>query len=822
MTRLAPLPPEQLRRYTSAASLGFACTDEVSPKDELVGQARAEEAMELSLGIANDGYNTYVMGSSGAGKHNFVRRLLERRGRERETPDDLCYVNNFVDASRPRALRVPKGRGRALRSDMQALVDALRVAIRAAFDSDDYRGRRQVLEHQVQERHESALEDIQKQAKQRSLAFMRTPMGFAFAPTLDGEIVSPEVFSKLAPEEQERFKASISDMEHKLQSVLSQLPRVQREVLERINALSREVTEFAVQPLFEDLLKRYADLPAVSDWLAAVQKEVSEHAELFLSDEQGQQQAAIAMALGEAQPSRAAYRRYAVNLFVDRADAEGAPVVYEDHPTLENLVGRVEHRAHLGTLTTDFTLILPGALHRANGGCLVLDAQKLLVQPQSYEALKRALRSKQVRIESLAETLGLSSAGRLDPEPVPLSLKVVLVGDRRLYYLLSAYDPEFDQLFKVAADFEDDIARTEQSERDLSRLIGTIVQREKLCSFECAAVARVIDEAARWAEDSGRLSLQTQAMVDLLRETDFMARKHGHERALAEDVSRAVEAQIRRADRVRQHSLRMLEEGTILLSTRGDAVGQINGLSVLMFGNVAFGRPTRITCRVRLGRGEVLDIEREVKLGGPIHTKGVLILSGFLGARYAKERALSLSASLVFEQSYGGVDGDSASLAEACALLSAIAEVPLGQRFALTGSINQMGEVQPIGGVNEKIEGFYDACKAQGLSGDQAVIIPHSNVRHLMLREDVIAAVREGKLTVYPVSRVDEALELLTGMPISELDARVSASLDAFAERAKTLSQGTLIERRVEVQGAPSDGAPPPPLPAGEKRSVDG
>jgi lon-related putative ATP-dependent protease len=769
------------------------------------------------------------MGPEGAGKHRFVRRVLDEHVRALPVGKDQCYVNDFRDMSRPRALLLPAGRGRVLKTDMQALVDALRVAIRAAFESDDYRARRQALEHEVEERHQEALEQIHKEAKEKSLAFMRTPMGFAFAPTVDGEIVSPEVFNKLASQEQERLKQAISEMEGKLRTVLLQLPRLQREAHERVASLNREVADFAVKPLFDDLLKRYADEPEVARWVEQVYQEVREGPEAFLVDDEAQSVQALSAVIGESQPSRAVTRRYTVNLLVDRADHTGAPVVYEDHPTLENLVGRIEHRVQMGNLVTDFTLIQPGALHRASGGCLVLDVQKLLSQPVAYEALKRALRGKQVRIESLAESLGISAAGRLAPEPIPIDVKVVLLGDRRLYYLLSAYDPDFDQLFKVAADFEDDLPRDPASEREMAALIANMVACEKLRAFDAGAVARVLEQTSRACEDAARLSLRTQSVVDLLREADYFAQRAGRDVATADDVQRAIDAQIQRADRVRDTSLRMLEEGTVLLSTRGEAVGQINGLSVLMLGGFSFGRPSRITCRVRLGRGDVLDIEREVRLGGPIHSKGVLILSSLLSARYATEHPLSLSASLVFEQSYGGVDGDSASLAEMCALLSAIAEAPIAQRFAVTGSINQMGEVQPIGGVNEKIEGFFDACKTQGLTGEQAVIIPASNARHLMLRRDVVEAVEQGAFQVHTVGHVDEALPLLTGLRIGEraadgsypegsLNARVAQRLQGFAERAKSYG-ATAIERRVEVQPVE---APPPPSPLPDGGGPDG
>lgn len=814
---VAPLTRAALYTPTRQAALDFTNTNELSPIEGLIGQARAEEALGLALFVADAGYNVFVMGDVGMGKHAFARGILEAHARAGATPSDLCYVNNFAEPLAPRALTLPPTRGRTLRDEMRRLVDALRVAIRTAFESDDYRGRRHVLQHEVEQRHEQALELLQKEAREQNLAFLRTPMGFAFAPTSEGEILSPDAFSKLAEEQQAAVRKTMSEMEAKLAAVLSQLPRLQREAHERIRALDREVADFAVRPLFEDLVGRYRDLPSVTSWLDQVRADIGERADAFLVDETERANAALAAGLEDVRIERWAERRYAVNLLVDRSDTQGAPVVYEDHPTLENLMGRIEHRAQMGNLVTDFTLIQAGALHRANGGHLILDAQKLLSYPQSYEALKRALRSRQIRIESVAESLGFAPATRLNPAPVELSVKVTLLGDRELYYLLCAYDPEFDQLFKVAADFVDDVERSELNETSFARMIAGMLRREQLRAFDRAAVARVIEHAARLSGDAFRLTTQTQRLLDLLREAAYCCHKGGRDEVTRADVDAAIVAQERRADRVREDSLRLLRQGTLLLSTSGQLAGQVNALSVLSLGGFMFGRPSRVTCRVRIGRGELVDIEREVKLGGPLHSKGVLILSGFLGARYGRDRPLSLSASLVFEQSYGGIDGDSASLAEACALLSAIAEVPIAQRFAMTGSINQMGEVQPIGGVNEKIEGFFDACVAQGLSGEQAVIIPDSNVRHLMLRADVVDAVEQGKFAVYPVRHIDEALSLLTGLSVQAGDAqglhqRIQERLDAFSERARELSAQHVEVRTQDVvtSKVPAPGLPGP------------
>ncbi len=504
-------------------------------------------------------------------------------------------------------------------------------------------------------------------------------------------------------------------------------------------------------------------------------------------------------------------RRYGVNVLVDHAETEGAPVVYEDNPTYQNLIGRLEHQAQMGALLTDFTLIKPGALHRANGGYLIIDADKLLLQPQAWEGLKRALKSRRLSIESLGQQLGLISTVSLDPEPIPLSVRVALIGDARLYYLLLALDPEFAELFKVAADFDGQMPRDAEHQERYARLIATVAQREKLHPFDRSAVERIMDHSTRAVGDAERLSARMREVRDLMLEADYWAAEAEHQVVTAGDVQQAIEAQIHRSDRLRERVHESILRRITLIDTEDAVVGQVNGLSVLGLGNVAFGQPSRITARVTLGKGQVVDIEREVDLGGPLHSKGVMILTGFLQGRYAQDKPLSLSASLVFEQSYGGVDGDSASSAELYTLLSAISGVPLKQSLAVTGSVNQRGEVQAIGGVNEKIEGFYDICAARGLTGEQGVMIPVSNVQHLMLRPDVVQAVAEERFHIYAVAHVDQGIELLTGVAAGEPDeegrypegtinAFVEARLAAMAEKARAYARGAAEPGTLEGQ----------------------
>jgi lon-related putative ATP-dependent protease len=560
------------------------------------------------------------------------------------------------------------------------------------------------------------------------------------------------------------------------------------------------MANFAVGGLIDELREKYADFPDVVDHLDAVQEDVVENAEDFLPSEQNASNLMAALQGGQgqrAQRREGRMRQYQVNLIVDHSESEHAPVVYEDNPTYQNLVGRIEHIAQMGALMTDFNLIKPGALHKANGGYLLLDARKVLTQPYAWDALKRALQAGKVRIESLGRRLSLISTVSLEPEPIPLDVKVGLFGDRLLYYLLYQLDPDFAKLFKVEADFEERMDRDEENQQVYARLIATMVDEHELRPFDQEAVARVIERSARMVGDADKLSTERESIEDLLREANHWAKEEESEVVTAAHIQRAIDAQVYRADRVRDRMQEAILRETVLIDTEGEEVGQVNGLSVIPLSNFAFGRPTRITARVSMGKGEVVDIEREVELGGPIHSKGVLILAGFLGARYAEEKPLSLSASLVFEQSYSGVEGDSASSAELYALLSAIAEVPLKQSLAVTGSVNQRGQVQAIGGVNEKIEGFFDICEARGLTGEQGVLIPAANVKHLMLRHDVVEAVEEGQFHIYPVETVDEGLEMMTGIPAGERDEegnypedtvnhKVEARLSELAEmRAK-------------------------------------
>jgi lon-related putative ATP-dependent protease len=795
MPPVEELRPDQLHRRCDPSRFDFETTDDVDVGTDLIGQPRVLAAMRFGVDIDDQDYNVFVVGPAGTGKHFFVGRFLDAQASGRPVPDDLCYVNNFAEPNRPIALLLPPGKAVDLRARMTRLVDEVAAALPAAFESDEYQSRLRALEEEFKKRSGRRLEAIQERARQRNVAMVQTPVGMMFTPLREGEPLGSDAAEELDDEAQQRFQEDVAELQKEVQRILADMPRWERERQDRLRELNREASTRVIGHPIDELRDAFEPHPAVVGYLEAVRRDLVDNARNLLRAQDQladptRSSAAQARAVGES----AVWRRYHVNVLVDRRDASGAPVVFEDHPTYQNLLGRIEHVTQLGALTTDFTLIRSGALHRANGGYLIIDALKILQQPFAWDGLKRALKARRLKTEAPGQAYTLISATSLEPEPVPLNVKVVLLGDRFLYHLLSRLDPEFFELFKVTAEFDDVIDRTEENERRYARLLASVARAHALRPFDRTAVARIIEQSARLAGDAEKLSAHTASLADLLREANYWAGVSGNCVVTARDAQRAVDEQVYRADRLRARIQEEMLRDTIFIDTDGTQVGQVNGLSVMQIGTFAFGVPTRITARVRMGRGEVIDIEREVELGGPLHAKGVLILSSFLGARYAAEQPLSLSASLVFEQSYRGVEGDSASSAELYALLSAIADVPVQQALATTGSVNQHGEIQPIGAVNEKIEGFFDLCRARGLTGGQGVLIPAANVKHLALRADVIEAVEARAFHVYPIASVDKGAELLMGMPMGERDAdgryppgsisdRIQGRLTTFAER---------------------------------------
>jgi lon-related putative ATP-dependent protease len=739
------------------------------------------------------GFNLFALGPSGTGKHTLVRELLEARAKAAPTPSDWCYVNNFADPHRPKRLKLPPGRAQSLRQTMEKLVDELKISLPAAFERDEYRNHRDILEQQFKKRHEEAFGGLSQRAEKKDIDLIRTPLGLALAPTRNGEVIPQDDFKKLPLAEQERIQADLDAFQVELEGLLRHVPEWEREHRQAIRKLNGSTTAAAVGYLLEEVRHGYTDLPEVLTYFHDVELDIMENAEDFLMSNRpaGAQPELSRMMSAQ---NGASFRRYRVNVMVDNSHQQGAPVIYEDHPTHQTLVGRIEHQAQFGALVTDFNLMVSGALHRANGGYLVMDAERLLVGSFGYDSLKRALRSGEIRLESLEQLLSLASTVSLEPEPIPLDVKVILIGPARFYYLLLDHDPDFQQLFKVAADFEDRVDRTVETVQHYAQIIAHIVKKEQLRPLDKLAIARLVEEASRQSADAEKLSTRVRRLVDLLQEADCRAGLDDRALVTVGDIQGALDAQNRRSDKIYRRIQEEIARKTIHIETTGSCVGQVNGLAVISLGQFSFGFPSRISARVGVGRGEVVDIEREVDLGGALHSKGILILAGFLKGRFGRNAPLSLDASIVLEQSYGGVDGDSASSAELYALLSALADIPICQDYAVTGSVDQHGRVQAIGGVNEKIEGFFDACQKRGLTGRQGVLIPAANVKHLMLRRDVVQACAQGRFQVIPIETIDQGIAVLTGVPAGELDASgrypkdslnhwVATRLTAFTQR---------------------------------------
>lgn len=797
MNSIPPLKPEQLYQTCNPDQFKFETTAELPDLIEIIGQARAMDAVRFGSSIRQEGYNLFVMGSPGMGKHSLVKQFLENKASQEAEPVDWCYLNNFDQPHQPKVLKLPAGKGEALRMSMESLVEYLRTAIPAQFESEEYRSKVNAIHQAFNERQEKVISELGEEAEKQEIVLLRTPDGFALAPSRNHEVIPPEEYDKLPQAEKERILTAITGLQERLEKVLNHLPQWRRERSEHIKQLNRDIMLSVVVHVVDELRAQYANLAEVLNFLDAVQHDMILHVDDFRKPDESINISGIPVVAHQT------FSSYQVNVLVSNHTTAGAPLISEDNPTYSNLMGRVEHISQFGALVTNFTLIKAGALHRANGGYLLLDVRKILMQPFAWDALKRALQSREIRIESLGQMYSLISTVSLEPEPIPLDVKVVLFGDRLLYYLLQAYDPEFNELFKVAADFEEVIDRSTETQQLYAQLIATLVRKESLLPYDRIAVARVIEHSSRLVSDSEKLSMHMRSIADLLREADYWARQAGHTSVLACDVQQAISAQIHRQDRIRDRLYEAILRGTLMIDTSGAVVGQVNGLAVIELGSFAFAQPTRITATTRLGKGDFINIEREAELSGAIHSKGVLILSSFLASRYAKNQPLALSASLAFEQSYGKIDGDSASLAELCALLSNLANIPIHQSLAITGSVNQLGQAQAIGGVNEKIEGFFDICSARGLTGEQGVLIPVSNLKHLMLRQDVIDAVEKKIFTIYAVENVDQALTLLTGVPAGAIDEKGAYPegtinywvVERLAELAKISKSHTQVEK---------------------------
>lgn len=791
------VPAQDLRRLCDAALFDFETTEQVAPLDGTIGQERAVTAITFGFELKARGYNIFAVGNPGTGRNFAVQAYVSEYAEKEAAPPDWVYVHNFDDARAPKAMTLPAGRGRQFARDIANLIDSCRREIPHAFDSDNYRRRRGEALEDMEARRKKVMSDLEQEAERRGIAVQVTEMGVAVVPLRRGEPLSRQDFQALPPAERDEIERNTESMRERVNEALAQMRQLEKEVHERVAQLDREVAMFAIGHLLDSLRQGYADQPQVLDYLNALQRDIVENLGDFRAEEREhseRQAAALAAALQE-QFAQETFERYRVNLFVDNSETKGAPVVVEWNPTYYNLFGRLEYRSRFGGMVTNFNLIKPGAIHRANGGYLVLQAWDVLRNLLSWDQLKTTLRSGEARIENIGEQYSPIPAATLRPQPIPIEVKVILVGPPMLYYLLHQLDDDFKKLFRVKADFDVVMPRERAQVQQYVGFIAARCREHGLRHLRRDAVCAVIEHGSRACEHQEKLSTRFQEIADLLREADFWAGKEGAQYVTADHVHKAIEERDYRSRLIEDRLLDMIREGSLLVDVGGAIVGQVNGLAVLGAGDYVFGRPCRITARVRLGKGEVVDIEREAKLGGDLFHKAILIIGGYLAGKYVPDRPLTLSASIAFEQSYELVEGDSATVAEMCALLSALADAPLKQNLAVTGSMNQRGEVQAVGGVTHKIEGYYAACKVKGITGDQGVVIPAANVRHLMLKPEVVQAVREGKFHVYAVRTIDQAVETLTGIPAGErqpdgayqpgtINARVEQKLRTFAERA--------------------------------------
>ncbi len=757
------LTPDKLRRTCDPRSLDFTTTESLDAFVGMIGQERAVRAMEFGMEVPNTGYNIYMAGITGTGKTTFARNLLEERSRQEDAPTDWCYVYNFKDPDRPLVLALPTGRGPELARLLQETMDDLRRELPGVLSSEEFEKQKTAIAHRYQARSSEMLAELEKELRTAGFSLTRMGGGFAPVPVVDGKTLSSEEFQALSPEEKEKIQAGLRQVQGKVNEVMRRLGQMEKEAKEEVANLERDAARLAVEPRVNDLKSQFPENEELRNYLEQMEDDILKNLKVFQEDEE------------ERTPSLPIPRmptdpltRYRVNVLVNHDVSEGAPVVVETNPTYANLCGSLEYRGHMGVLMTDFTMIKAGALHRANGGYLLLQAQDVLREPLAWTGLVRALKNREIRMENPGRTAGMMVAAGLQPEPIPLDVKVILIGHPLIYQMLYSMDEDFRKLFKIKAEFDSSMERNDQSALQYARFIASVCQRDGLKPFDPSAVAKVVEYGSRLVADQRKISTRFNEINDIIYEAAGWAKRDGVETVTGDYVRQAINEKRHRSNLIEEKVNESFLREITLISTGGEKTGQVNGVAVYGMGDFSFGKPSRITARTFPGRVGLVNIERESQLSGRLHSKGVLILQGYLGGNYATKRPLALHASLAFEQTYEEIDGDSASSAELYALLSALADVPIKQGIAVTGSVNQHGEIQPVGGVIQKIEGFFTACQGRGLTGEQGVIIPKQNVEHLMLDEEVIEAVEAGKFHIWAVSTIDEGIEVITGRQAGE------------------------------------------------------
>lgn len=777
------LVSEQLRCDCQSDIFDFETTSEVEPfSDGIIGQQRAVKSMKLGLRMEQEGYNIYMAGLSGTGRSTYAKTMARDKSKDRDTPADLCYVYNFNNSEKPTALELPPGLGLHLQEDMENMIEELKEEIPEAFTGEEYEELKKKIMGDYQQKSNQMMEEFEKEIRQKGFVLQNTAQGPVPVPIDEsGDPINQEQFQQMDDETKNEIREKSQEVQNEMDQRMRQIRNMKTEAQEKLAEEEKKIGLSVIQPLILNLKDKYEDCEQIINYLEAVQEDIINNLDKFKRSNKQEQSNPFAFMQ---QDDGAFFKRYQVNLLVDNSDQEGAPVVFESNPTYYNLFGKIEGEGQMGTITTDFTMIKSGAVHKANGGYLIVKAKDVLINPFSWQTLKRTLINQEIVVENIGEQYRTMPIKSLKPEAFDINIKVIMIGNPLLYQLLYNYDEEFEKLFKIRADFDVEMKRNKENMNKFAAFISSIVEREELRDFTAEAVSKVIEYSSRHTGDREKMSTRFNEILEILYEADAWADERESEYVDAEDVKTAFTEKEERSNLIEEKIQEMIARDHILVDVEGETSGQINGLAVYQTGQYSFGRPSRITARTFLGQEGVINIDREAKMSGKIHNKGVMILAGYLGGKYAKEKPLSLSASLAFEQSYGGVDGDSASCAELIALLSAISDIPIKQDLAITGSMNQHGKVQPIGGVNQKIEGYYKVCKVKGLTGDQGVIIPVQNKDNLMLKEEVIEAVEDGEFNIYTVTDINEAIELIMDKPAEVVHEAVSKSLEEFAEKA--------------------------------------
>jgi len=762
---LSPISYKQLKDSFNSKNLNCKTTEELEPLEGIIGQDRAVKSLKFGLNIENNGFNIYVSGYSGTGRTTSVKEFVQDIAKTKPTPYDWCYVNNFKDSYQPNAIKLPAGKGKCFQEDMKNFISSIRVLLPKTFESKDYVEKRDSIIKNIESKKEKLLSDLNRRAAESGFVLKSTQIGVFIVPLIDGKILSDQEFLSLPQEKIEEIRQKREKVNDDLKITMEEVRDLDKILNEELKKLNHDVALYTIEKSVNDIKDKYKKIDEVLEFIEDVKDDILKNVDIFISGQSQDFSSAQLFPWMKDVP----FKKYEVNLIVDNSSLKGAPVIIEKNPTYQNLFGRIEKEAQFGVLTTDFTMIRGGSLHNANGGFLVMPVEELLKNFFSWDSLKMALLDKKITIEEAGEKLGFITTKGLKPEPIPLNIKIVLIGNPIYYYLLHSLDEDFKKLFKIKADFDIEMDKTSENIKKYASFICMLCKKENLKHIDAEAVAKIIDYGSRLAENKNKLTTKFSAISDLIFEANYYAQLEKSKYIKQSHVLKALDEKVYRSNLLAEKIRELIANGTILIDIEGEKIGQVNGLSVIDLGDYSFGRPSRVTVTIGIGKDGIIDIERETKLGGPIHTKGVLILGGYLTEKFSKDKPLNLSARIVFEQSYSGVEGDSASSAELYALLSALSDIPIKQNFAVTGSVNQKGQIQAIGGVNEKIEGFFEICKIKGFTGEQGVIIPEANIKNLMLKDEVVEAVKQKKFHIYAVKTVDEGIEILTGVKAGKL-----------------------------------------------------